>query len=197
MTITVLVPSPSGQITHGEVREKVNELVTNDTDVTNAVTAATSGWEIITGTFYDNPSVPDKTTLVAQVWSALDNPGVGAVNDRELPANIADSLYNTATQVIDLSKVNRKDEILLEISYLINVDSANTAPSFKLIFDEGLSTEFEKTVRATAVNLASVWVNDSATITFFVGDITTAKVYARCDDDAEISVKNYSIYLIR
>ena len=161
------------------------------------IIASTSGWEIITGTYYDNPSVANRTTVAAQEWTELNNPGVGAVNDRELPSDITGSLYDTATQVLDLSKLSRKDEVLFEISYSINVDTANSAPSFKLVFDEGLATEFEKIVRSTAVNFASLWIDDLASLTFFAGSATTAKVYTRCDEDAEVSIKNYTVYLIR
>ena len=178
--------------------EGVDLKIAEDNVVDAAIiSSATSGWQMITGTFYDTPSVANTTTVTAQDWVLLDNPGVGAFNDSELPSGVASTLYDTSTQTIQLSSLNRKDELQIEINYLMNVDTANSAPSFKVVIDEGLATEFSKIVRSTAINFASLWIDDIARLSFFVGSSTTAKIYARCDEDAELSVKNYTIYLIR
>tara|TARA_R110000765_G_scaffold311648_2_gene404836 strand:+ start:235 stop:801 length:567 start_codon:yes stop_codon:yes gene_type:complete len=119
MTIEILPPSPSGELTHTDVRNKINEVIEN------------------TGGFIDYNDTSTSTTpltLLADTWTTLPNDGLGAFTNKAYAPSGITELMDTTTGELDFTEVDLGVSLLIRNDYEVtpNVNNAQLQIRYSL-----------------------------------------------------------------
>lgn len=107
MAITLLDPSPNGLYTHGDIREKINEIIT----FVNRPDLCTVGFF----DYEDSYSISNNVVMTANVPVIMQNDTLGPNTERNYaPLGVTD-IWNPSTNAFDFSELNVGDTVALRV----------------------------------------------------------------------------------
>lgn len=132
--IDMLIESPAGQITHGDVRNKINEIIS----AINRPDLASFGY----ATYSDSVSEAAPVAASAGELTEILIDGLGQYTEEQNLPNGISSLFSLSTKRIDLSSLKVGDTV--SIRYTADVTSGINNQTFYLylLLGDGTASEF-------------------------------------------------------
>lgn len=191
MPITQLGASPAGQITHEQVRLKINEVV----DFVNRADLATMG-------FYDYADNATQTTpisVTAGVKTLIENDGLGAFTNKNYPCVGVADIYDGSSDSFDWSGLALGDIIDIRLDIEVTTTSPNTDIQVYLELGTGAGTYQIPFIFTQVKGTGAKPLNRFNGI--YMGDANTlnngGKFYIEADEDVTVKVNGWYCKVVR
>lgn len=132
--IDMLIESPAGQIKHGDVRNKINEIIS----AINRPDLASFGY----ATYSDSVSEAAPVAASAGELTEILIDGLGQYTEEQNLPNGISSLFSLATKRIDLSSLKVGDTVSIRYTADVTAGINNQTFYFYLLLGEGTTSEF-------------------------------------------------------
>lgn len=193
MTIDTIPTSPNGEVEHGEIREKLNELV----DAMNQLGIVSHGFV----DYNDSATETTPIAVLSGVTTVLTNDTLGAQTNRNhLPENVTD-LWNSSTNSFDFSQLAVGDHVQIRMHLKVTTTANNTAIKAFLTMAEGTPTEYTIPYSNGLYKTSTVDDEISRYNSFYIGneDVRDAptKLQVLADEDCSIKVVGFYCVVTR